>query len=119
MPPSPRGLRKPVEMDVIEIHVVHLQDRQHRVDHWRGSAGIGVDNSAQRLGAQMALNDLMNEAGLPTPIVVRRGMRQSRNEFKVRQSRRDGGDFVEHEQIRARSRAIEEANRSLLAALDM
>ena len=106
-------------MDVIEIDVVHLQNGQHSIDHWRGSAGVGVDNSAQGIGAQMALNDLMNETDLTAPIIVRGGVRQSRNEFKVRQSRRDGGDFVEHEQIRVRSRAVEEANRSLLAAMDM
>src|SRR5580704_16628914 len=119
MPPSTQGWRKPVEMDVFEIDVVHVQNWQHSVDHWRGSAGIGVDHSARRFGAQMALDDLMNETDLPAPILVRRGIRQSRNEFEVRQSRRDGGDFVEHEQIRSSSGAVEEANRPLLAAADM
>src|ERR1700722_10003674 len=119
MPPSTQGWRKPVEMDVFEIDVVHVQNWQHSVDHWRGSAGIGVDHSTRRFGAQMALNDLMNETDLPTPILVRRGIRQSRNEFEVRQFRRDSGDFVEHEQIRPRPRPVEEANGPLLATIDM
>src|SRR5271155_3257231 len=119
MPPSPCGWRKPVEMGVVKIHVIYLQNRQHRVDHGRGSAGIGVDNSAQRFGAQMALKDLVNETGFALPHVLGSGVRQRGNELEVGQFGRDRSEFVEHEQIRARSRTIKEANWSLLAAADM
>src|ERR1700722_2223680 len=106
-------------MDVIEIDVVHLQNGQHSIDHWRGSAGISVDNAAQPVSTQMALDDLVHETDLAAPMIARRGVRQRRNEFEVRQSRRDRGDLVQHEQIRPRPRAIEEADWPLLAALDM
>jgi hypothetical protein len=60
-----------------------LQDRQHGIDHWRRTTRVGVDRTGQLLFAQMAQDDLVDESGLPVPLVTRLRVRQRRYKFEV------------------------------------
>src|SRR3984893_13078172 len=93
--PSSHRRRKLVEIDMVGFDAVHLQDRQHGIDHWRRTARVGIDRTGQFLFAQMAQHDLMDESGLPVPPVIRLRMRQRRYEFEVLQLRRDGRQLLE------------------------
>ena len=58
---------------------------QHGVDHRRRPASIGVDRARQFLLAQMAQDDLVDEAGFPVPSVIRLRVRQRRHKFEILQ----------------------------------
>src|SRR5580692_8658954 len=81
--PSSHRRRKLVEIDMVGFNAVHLQDRQHGIDHWRRTTRIGVNRTGQLLFAQMAQDDFMDESGLPVPPVIRLRVRQSRYKFEV------------------------------------
>src|SRR5260221_10044357 len=117
--PSSHRRRKLVEIDVIGLHAIDLKDRQYRVDHRRRTAGVGVDLTGQFFLAQMTQHHLVHETGFAIPIVVGGGMRQRRHEFEILELRADRSQFVEVEEIRTRSGAVEEPHRPLFPALDM
>ena len=68
---------------MVGFDAVHLQDRQHGIDHWRRTTRVGVDRTGQLLFAQMAQDDLVDESGLPVPLVTRLRVRQRRYKFEV------------------------------------
>src|SRR5712664_1842642 len=81
--PSSHRRRKLVEIDMVGFDAIHLQDRQHGVDHWRRPTRVGVDRTGQFLFAQMTQDDLMDESGLPVPLVIRLRVRQRGDKSEI------------------------------------
>src|SRR5258708_37548292 len=74
--PSSHRRRKLVEIDMVGLDAIHLQDRQHGIDHRRRHTRVGADRTRQLLFAQMAQDGLVDESGLPGPLVIRLRARQ-------------------------------------------